>query len=106
MIVSIGMLVISSIGGYYVAQPCDKIFDIVGNATKTLAKYPECAAFLNGTAPDKQTAVLASMDEGRVEIAASLNMTFGMALWVALALHAICIEIYVSVPAHPFWGNR
>lgn len=67
----------------------------------TLARYPECASYLNGTNPGQQAAVHANFGSGEpVEIGAAMNMCFGMALWVALSLHAIGVEVYVSSKLH------
>lgn len=60
--------------------------------------YPECASYLDGSDPQQQAIVHANFSNGRsTEIGAALDLGFGMALWVATAMHAIGIEIYVSL---------
>lgn len=87
---------------YYSARPCAQIFDTFeGNQTATLQHYPECAAFFSGADPDRHAAVKAQLggDGGSaIGAAAALGMTFGASAWLAMALHAIGVEIYVS------WG--
>ena len=61
----------------------------------TVAAYPECASYFDGTSPFQQAAVHAKFGGSGTEIGAALNMCFGMALWVALAMHAIGVEVYV-----------
>ncbi len=89
--------IVSMIGGYWSAQPCDKLDFIISNATKTLELYPACATFYSGENPGQYAAVMVNMINGGPEQAgAALNINFGAAGWLALALHAIGVEIYVS----------
>lgn len=89
--------IISSIGSYYIAWPCAKIAYTFGSAEKAAKLYPACAAYVNGTSPHQQAVVHANFEGGLpTEIGAALNLSFGMALWVSVALHAIGVEVYVS----------
>jgi hypothetical protein len=36
-------MVITAMGDYYVAEPCDKINFAIGGQDATLAAYPQCA---------------------------------------------------------------
>ncbi|KAJ4359932.1 uncharacterized protein N0V89_000491 [Didymosphaeria variabile] len=97
-ILIIATSVISSIDSYYTAWPCAKIAFTMRSDNATLALYPECASFVNGTNPHQQAVVHASFNSGHsTEIGAGLNMCFGMALWVALAMHAIGVEVYLHL---------
>ena len=59
--------------------------------------YPACASYLNGTDVGQEAVVHADFGgDVSTELGAALNMSFGMALWLALALHAVGVEIYVS----------
>lgn len=106
IIQGIAALIISSAGGhrYYSAQPCDKIAYMLNNDEQAvLSRFPGCTAFLDGSSPDQHVVVAASTRGGSsVEAAAMLNTFFGAALWLALAIHAIGIEIYVSFPLSIF----
>lgn len=87
--------------GYYYAMPCAKIASIYPSSERqnVLALYPGCAAFFDGTNPTISVAVLGDKYSGQPEqTAALLDNLFGAALWIALAVHAAGIEIYVSIP--------
>lgn len=90
--------VVSAVGAYYMAEPCAKVASLVaGGRDEMLARYPECAAFYSGASPDQHALVTASMTLGRAEsVGAAIDLGFGAAMWLALALHAAGIEIYVS----------
>ena len=95
IIMIIAANVVTAIGGYYIAMPCQKIAYMGGN----LSAYPACVANPNG-----QTAVLANF-AGKIEmVAASMNTSFGMAGWLALVLHAIGVELYLRLT--PAEGER
>lgn len=90
-------------GSYYSAQPCDKLNDIAAsiaaNGTEMLlAEFPACSAFLDG---DLHAHAIVHVDFNgtAAQKTAAINMTFGMAGWVALAIHAFGVEVYVR-PAH------
>jgi hypothetical protein len=92
-------LIIKEKGSYWYAMPCSKILGIMAaygvpeKAARGL--YPDCVPFLNGQG-DPHASVNAGAVEGPEQIAASLDISFGMCLWFALILHAIVIEIYVT----------
>lgn len=84
---------------YYKAYPCQEVASFYSNTTTLLAAYPQCTDML------QWVAVKANMNlAGAEHSGASLNLSFGMGLWLALALHAIGVEVYVSlIPCHnPF----
>jgi hypothetical protein len=92
----IAALIISK-DDYFVAWPCAKIETTLDEGSSLLSSYPACAAYANGTNPQEFALVKASMDgPGGGNAGAALNVTFGMALWLAVAIHAIGVEVYVS----------
>ncbi|KAJ8125634.1 hypothetical protein O1611_g8005 [Lasiodiplodia mahajangana] len=94
----IGAVVISSIGGYYMAQPCDKINFALKGQEATMAFYPQCAAFFSGENPDQQAVVRANLyGDNSTEVGAALSLSFGPAAWLALVLHAIGAELYLRL---------
>ncbi|GAP90552.1 hypothetical protein SAMD00023353_5000400 [Rosellinia necatrix] len=94
----IGALVVSSIGGHYLAQPCDKINFAVGGQNATMELYPECAPFFSGANPDQQAVVDANYyGNNAMEVGAAFNVVFGPAAWIALALHVIGAELYLRL---------
>ena len=62
-----------------------------------VAAYPACMPYADGSNLDQVSAVLADMGgASAVNAGAALNVNFGMALWLAFALHAVGVEVYVS----------
>lgn len=60
--------------------------------------YPECAAYYSGQNPNQHVAIPADMNSGRPDqIASGLNITFGAAGWLALAIHLFAVEIYLQL---------
>ncbi|KAF2642175.1 hypothetical protein P280DRAFT_449706 [Massarina eburnea CBS 473.64] len=91
--------VISNLQSFYTVWPCAKILFVFNNAaTPVLRNYPTCASYINGTNPWQEAVVHANMNSGLpTEAGAALNMSFGMALWVALAMHAVGVEVYLHL---------
>ena len=91
MIMGLSAIITSmpSMGPYYYAKPCDLLATFFNSANALEAKYPVCKS------AGAWAAIKADLSGGDELTSASLNMTFGMALWLALALHAIGIEFYV-----------
>ncbi|KAF2729458.1 hypothetical protein EJ04DRAFT_588713 [Polyplosphaeria fusca] len=83
---------------YFVAKPCAVLDFIHQTEEATMELYPACAAFYNGTNLGQQALVHATMKGGiPSEIGAALNISFGMAMWLALAMHAIGVEVYLHL---------
>lgn len=82
---------IQGMGPYFVAYPCDVLASFYRNSTVLYAKYPACSS-LSAHVPVEANFNLKSPET----IGASMQATFGTALWLALAVHAIGVEIYVS----------
>ncbi|KAK1982063.1 hypothetical protein LZ30DRAFT_591353 [Colletotrichum cereale] len=95
----ISATLISTIGTYYAARPCDQVAYMVGDTSRTLELYPDCAAFFSGANPSQQTIVHAALATATsaAEAGAAISLPFGMAIWLALAVHAIGIEIYLRL---------
>jgi hypothetical protein len=67
-------------------------------ADGTLVQYPQCSAFFNGSDPKMRVIVTSDFASNNpIELSASLAIPFGSAGWLALLLHTIAIELYVSV---------
>jgi NADH:ubiquinone oxidoreductase subunit 6 (subunit J) len=97
IIMILAAIVISKTGEYNAAWPCSKIESALPKPAMLLAMYPACAAYINGSNPGQSAVVLANLDgDTGVNAGAALNMSFGMALWLATSLHAIGVELYVG----------
>ncbi|GAB7362292.1 hypothetical protein MBLNU230_g2310t1 [Neophaeotheca triangularis] len=95
LIMVLATLVVSRVGSYWVAMPCEVVADVAG----TREGYAGCENGGSGMA-----AVHADFEGKIEEIAASLQITFGMACWMALALHAVGVEVYLAFT--PVEGER
>jgi len=90
-------VIISASGDYFAVWACAKIESTLGNKSMLVSKYPACAAYANGTNPNELAIVQANLNGGTgANAGVALNMSFGMALWLSVAIHAIGVEIYVS----------
>lgn len=88
---------ITASSGYQATMPCAKIDYILQSNEALLQSYPACAPFVNGTNPDQYTIIDANFNgTDAAQIAAAVNITAGMALWLAFLIHAVGVEIYVS----------
>lgn len=72
------------------AQPCHKLASMYDNSTELLLAYPICKD------SSAWAAVAASMEGDEANVAAIQGMTFGAAVWLAVAIHAIGVEFYVG----------
>lgn len=83
--------------GYYAVWPCAQIEATLHNKANWLDTYPSCTSYANGTNLDQVSAVAASFGRGgEPNAGAALDINFGMALWLALAIHAVGVEIYLQ----------
>ncbi|USP80339.1 uncharacterized protein yc1106_07613 [Curvularia clavata] len=84
--------------GYYVVWTCAKIAATISEDVDLLTSYPSCANYVDGTNPNAVSSVAATFGAGdTASIGATLNVVFGMAIWLSLALHAVGVEIYLRL---------
>ncbi|KAF6817266.1 hypothetical protein CMUS01_12126 [Colletotrichum musicola] len=103
-ILLIGALIASKQGGYFASLPCAVIEHMLGNAgaaNATAKLFEACAPYLAGSSPNQQVLVEADFFDRSTPAgpAASLHVSFGMAGWVAGAIHAVGVEVYGSIPS-------
>ncbi|KAL0070587.1 hypothetical protein AAF712_002426 [Marasmius tenuissimus] len=86
--------IISAIGQYHTVWSCAEVFYTIDNNSTMLEElYPTC---LSGSLDGIHVAVPAVWTIG-VNIGSTLRMSFGPALWIAMFLHAIGVEIYIHL---------
>jgi hypothetical protein len=103
LIMIIATVIISATGEHYTVWSCAKIGSTLPKSSMLLSQYPACASYVNGSDPNAVAPVLANLDGGTaVTAGASLNLSFGMGLWLAVAIHAIGVEVYVRTPHQCF----
>lgn len=75
---------------YYEAKVCRELATYLSKEIM-LQSYPDCVNL------DAWVMVKADLNSaGREHQSAALDVSFGMAVWIALAIHAIGVEFYVS----------
>ena len=82
--------------GYYTVRTCAQIEFIMRSKGAVLHFYPDCAAYFAGQL-DKVVAVAADMEGNGATAASALGIIGVMGCWLALFIHAVAIEIYVSL---------
>lgn len=93
----IATVIISASGDYFSVWTCAKIEATLPTPALLMPLYPACIAYANGTDPNAVAVVQANLNGVTgVNAGTALDMTFGMAMWLALLLHAVGVEIYVS----------
>lgn len=95
LIMIISAKITSRIGTYDTVKSCDEIYFIHDNNNETLARlYPQCVS----SVANQHVVVHASWKNHQADqIGASLDMSFGMAMWLALFLHLVGVEIYLAL---------
>lgn len=92
--------IITMIGSYDTTKECGEIRYLYTksetyNATQLplflKQRYPACAAGNSNT----RVVVVASTNQGPENIGAALGLSFAMAFWLAIIIHALGIEIYL-----------
>ncbi|KAL8795391.1 MAG: hypothetical protein Q9195_002132 [Heterodermia aff. obscurata] len=103
LIMILSALISSQASGYFTTMSCGELFTIYDTAQNVTSLYPQCAQL--GSTDDTLVIVQASFANGQAEqIGASLRLSFGMALWMALFLHLVGVEIYLNLT--PRESNR
>jgi hypothetical protein len=88
--------IVSAIGGFWSVQNCAKLLDVMGDAQQLVENYPSCASFIDAGNLQAVAAVAADYGGAVEQLMSAMNITFGMAGWLGLGLHAIGVEVYVS----------
>ncbi|KAK0615155.1 hypothetical protein B0T17DRAFT_592940 [Bombardia bombarda] len=85
--------------GYYVVRGCDVLEYLIKDVNGTIELYPACESYFSGASPDQKAIVVANIVDpsSGAEAAAALEMSFGIACWLALAIHAIGVEVYLRL---------
>lgn len=87
--------------GYTAMRPCAQI-DSDGVLPKSVIEHswPDCAAYFTGARPDQQVLVRADYYGLPIEINVAISIVSGASAFVALILHVMGVELYVSIPTH------
>jgi len=97
IIMIISAQIVSAAGDFWSVQKCVKLFDVIGDAQQLVENYPSCASFIDSNNLQAVTAVKADFGGSVEQLMSAMNITFGMAGWLALGLHAIGVEVYLHL---------
>ncbi|KAK5117297.1 hypothetical protein LTR62_005914 [Meristemomyces frigidus] len=86
---------------YYTAMECQKVACMAGGTDLFTSYYPSCLTNPKGLAIVRADLTSAA---NIAEIAASLAIPFAVSCWLALALHAFAVELYLHLT--PAEGER
>ncbi|KAH6721658.1 hypothetical protein BKA61DRAFT_538299 [Leptodontidium sp. MPI-SDFR-AT-0119] len=108
IIMIITALIISTQKNYYATRPCGELAyiqtgnsDLENQPPSFAQRYPQCINASENT----PVPINASMTDGDAEnVGVALGMSFGMAIWLALFLHAVGVEVYLNLT--PREGER
>lgn len=102
LILYLAALITTAMQDYYIPVSCAQIAWFFTNygLGDPLSVYPQCSSPSNNTTilPDSYVAVHADLNGSPEQIGASLDINFGMAIWVALFLHLVGVELYLRLP--------
>ncbi|KAK5174514.1 uncharacterized protein LTR77_001594 [Saxophila tyrrhenica] len=94
LIMIIAAQILPFASNYYSVMPCDAIATLTspGQFRKS---YPQC--FVEDGTADGWIPVVADFSQDAVTVGAALQLGFSMGIWVAIAMHAIGVEIYLNL---------
>ncbi|KAL2169047.1 hypothetical protein VTG60DRAFT_6546 [Thermothelomyces hinnuleus] len=98
------MALITSNDDYFVPMPCAKVASLISKKEQILQDYPACESYFTHGDTSTNVLVPATMAGNGSNRMASFSHNFGAALWLALALHAVGVEIYLRLT--PAEANR
>ena len=96
LIMIISALIISKINSYSAIQTCGSVDFVLSPSGRSAGMfYPAC---INAT-DDTEVIVRANMIQplGPHSVGAALDLSFGMAMWLAIILHLVGVEIYLGL---------
>ncbi|KAG8745785.1 hypothetical protein FRC10_007047 [Ceratobasidium sp. 414] len=88
--------IISVSAPYYAVWTCDEVTFLLGDPSAVASKFPACALSPGDDPTGIYVPVHASVYGDPINFGSSQRVSFGMALWFAILVHVIAVEIYVS----------
>ncbi|KAI0809971.1 hypothetical protein GGR55DRAFT_147154 [Xylaria sp. FL0064] len=97
VVMPLSATLITLIGGYSLAQPCDKIDSVLKDYDNMVTLYPACSTSDTGRTTGQSAIVDANINSDDImQLVTAFNLTYGMSSWMTLTIHAICAELYLS----------
>ncbi|KAI1349183.1 hypothetical protein F5Y01DRAFT_306272 [Xylaria sp. FL0043] len=102
VIMPLSATLVTLIGGYSLAQPCDKIDSVLKDYDNMVALYPACSASDWGRTTGQGAIVVANINSDDImQLVTAFSLSYGTSSWMALTIHAICAELYWNGSAQP-----
>ncbi|CAE6479393.1 unnamed protein product [Rhizoctonia solani] len=79
----------------WMTMTCDEVANSLDNTNQFAHEYPQCQPDWAGK-PVEHVSIRAGLGEGLSE-AAGVRATFGMAAWLAVWIHLVCTERYITM---------
>jgi hypothetical protein len=73
---------------------CEEISFVLNSMDALQQSYPQCTQ-AGGNLGRVRVAIRAAVDGDRLGLGSSVRVTWGMAMWVAIVIHSLGVEIYV-----------
>ncbi|QRW22386.1 hypothetical protein RhiXN_09973 [Rhizoctonia solani] len=90
--------VITAINTYYSLWRCAEVEYVLESSNALAQAYPQCATSNALSNPHNiYVSVHASWREGRLGRGSAIRASYGMALWIAMILHGVGIELYLRM---------
>ncbi|KAJ7898575.1 hypothetical protein B0H14DRAFT_3853017 [Mycena olivaceomarginata] len=86
--------IITIVDTYYSVWRCDEVLNLLTDMETVGDLYPQCAA-AGTNATHIWVAVHSSTHDGPLNYASALRAVHGMALWIAIIIHAVAVEFYL-----------
>jgi len=103
LIMILSAIISGKLSSYYTTMTCGQLYSIYDSPIPVNALYPACARL--GASLNDVVVVPANFGSGEPEqIGAAFHISFGMAMWMAIILHVVGVEIYLNLT--PREGNR
>ncbi|KAL8665983.1 MAG: hypothetical protein Q9168_007578 [Polycauliona sp. 1 TL-2023] len=102
IIMILSALLASQASFYATIMTCGELNSIYDTSSAVNKFYPVCGAA--GATKDTLAIVQAKFGEQPEQIASALRLSFGMAMWMAIFLHGVGVEIYLNLT--PKENNR
>ncbi|KAL8764697.1 MAG: hypothetical protein Q9209_007920 [Squamulea sp. 1 TL-2023] len=102
IIMILAALIASTMSYYDTIMTCGELLSILGTSQQVNARYPQCGQ--PGSTVDTRAIVQAKFGDQPEQVGSALRLSFGMAVWMALFLHAAGVEIYLNLT--PRESNR
>ncbi|QRV98960.1 hypothetical protein RhiJN_26979 [Ceratobasidium sp. AG-Ba] len=106
IITSIARPIISISSAYFSTWSCDEVSFLLNSSSMAASLFPVCALSPGDDPKNVYVLVRASVNEDPINLGSAQRVTFGMALWLAMMIHAAGVEIYILATESYQWPVR